>query len=84
MNFHVISHCEIHRVHQENQRYSFHAELGGQGDRNPGSSVQPLSFKTDTGKPEKSDRIRTEITDQVQTPDSLLPVLHFRTVHFNT
>ena len=25
-NFHVISHCEIHRSHQENQRYSFSSQ----------------------------------------------------------
>ena len=71
-NFNVISHCEIHRGHQENQRYSFssqnfsrkrlckqfHAELGGQG--NPDRSVQPLSCCTDTGQPKNSDKLRTD------------------------
>ena len=69
MSFHTV--CEIHRGHQENQRYSFssqnfsrkrlckqfHAELGGQG--NPDRPVQPLSCCTDTGQPKNSDKLRT-------------------------
>ena len=73
-NFNVISHCEIHRGHQENQRYSFssqnfsrkrlckqfHAELGGQG--NPDRPVQPLSCCTDTGQPKNSDQITDRLS----------------------
>ena len=74
-NFNVISHCETHRGHQENQRDSFssrnfsrkrlckqfHAELGGQG--NPDSPCP-------VGQTSDSQKIQTENTNRIQIPDS--------------
>ena len=69
-NFNAISHCEIHRGHQENQRYSFSSQnlQSSAGKiRNPGSSVQPLSCRKDIGQiPETEGQALVRVSSKLQ------------------